>query len=91
MARSFIPGEFHDTYREELKKLLDARARGEAPAKASTRPPQRTNVVDLVSVLERSLAASKKSPAKEPKPRAAADAARGHTRSSARSRRTNSR
>jgi DNA end-binding protein Ku len=91
MARSFIPGEFHDTYREELKKLLDARARGEAPAQASTRPPQRTNVVDLVSVLERSLAASKKSPAKEPKPRAAADAARGHTRSSARSRRTNSR
>ena len=60
MARRFDPGEFHDTYREELKKLLDARARGATPAKASTSAPSRaTNVVDLVSVLERSLTARK--------------------------------
>lgn len=62
MAKPFDAGEFHDTYREELRKMLDARARGEAPSSVSAKAPRPTNVIDLVSVLERSLAANKKKP-----------------------------
>ncbi len=60
MARPFDPGEFHDTYREELRKMLEARALGGVPAKRAAKAAPATNVVDLVSVLERSLATKKK-------------------------------
>ncbi len=58
MTQPFDIAAYHDTRHAELEKLLAKRARGEkvpaAPAKAAP-----TNVVDLASVLERSLAAAK--------------------------------
>jgi DNA end-binding protein Ku len=58
MAKAFDATELHDTYREKLKKMLDARAEGEPPPKTKAKAP-RTNVVDLMAVLQKSLAATK--------------------------------
>lgn len=54
MATHFEPARYRDTYRERLEAVVEAKARGEVievhePARAAT------NVVDLVSVLSRSV------------------------------------
>ena len=51
---------FHDTQHEQLEKLLAQRGRGKkVPA---PKAPPATNLVDLASVLERSLSAAKNRP-----------------------------
>jgi DNA end-binding protein Ku len=60
MAATFDPAQFHDKYAEELKAMIAARARGAAPAPAKKAEKRPSNVVDLVSVLQRSLAATSK-------------------------------
>jgi DNA end-binding protein Ku len=60
MAKGFDAAEFHDTYREELRAMLDARAEGAPPPKSTEKHAPRANVVDLMDVLQKSLAASKK-------------------------------
>src|SRR6185437_12858471 len=57
MTTAFDPRSFHDTYREELLSLIEARAAGKATPERKTPAPKATHVVDLVSVLEKSLAA----------------------------------
>jgi DNA end-binding protein Ku len=59
LATDWDPTRYHDTYTEELKSLIEAKAKGkkivveeEAPAEA--------NVVDLMQALEASLAAARK-------------------------------
>jgi len=59
LATAWDPARYHDTYTEELKSLIEAKAKGkkivveeEAPAEA--------NVLDLMQALEASLAAAKK-------------------------------
>ena len=61
MAKSFDASVFHDTYQEKLKAMLDARARtGGAPApKAKKAAASKSNVIDLMDVLQKSLAANK--------------------------------
>jgi len=49
------PGRYHDTYQEKVRELVRAKAEGEEVALAEE-PPQATNVVDLMQVLESSLA-----------------------------------
>jgi DNA end-binding protein Ku len=49
------PGRYHDTYQEKVRELVRAKAEGEEVALAEE-PPQATNVVDLMEVLENSLA-----------------------------------
>ena len=60
MEKPFDPSEYKDDYEDKLRAMLEARARGEAPKRAKVQPPRATNVVDLVEVLQRSLA--KKTP-----------------------------
>jgi len=59
LATDWDPNRYHDTYTEELKRLIEAKAEGkelvieeEAPAEAA--------VVDLMQALEASLAAARK-------------------------------
>lgn len=61
MATTFDPKAFHDTYQEELRAALEERAKG-GHVKSAPKPKRaaKSNVVDLVEVLERSLAAKKK-------------------------------
>jgi DNA end-binding protein Ku len=59
MSAQFEPREFQDRYREDLMKLIEAKAEGRRVA-AAGRPRPATNVVDLAHVLEKSLAEQRK-------------------------------
>jgi len=59
MSAEFNPREFKDHYREQLQALIEARAKGRPAPMAKGKPRAPTNVVDLASVLEKSLAEAK--------------------------------
>jgi DNA end-binding protein Ku len=56
MSSTFDPSGFQDRYREDLMKLIEAKAEGRRAPRAAGRPRAATNVVDLARVLEESLA-----------------------------------
>jgi DNA end-binding protein Ku len=59
-TETFAPEKFHDTYREDVLAMIEARAAGkDVPAGEPTRPAA-SNVVNLMDVLQRSLEASSK-------------------------------
>jgi DNA end-binding protein Ku len=55
MSEKFDPESFHDTYKEKLLTLIEARAKGKALPKIKGKAPQPTNVVNIMDVLQRSL------------------------------------
>jgi DNA end-binding protein Ku len=57
LAGSFKPGEFHDTYRENVRKLIEQKKNGQTISMQSK--PKRAPVIDLMEALKKSL----KSPA----------------------------
>jgi DNA end-binding protein Ku len=64
MSDKWNPNQFKDEYRQKLLKVIEEKvARGgkEAPG-PKVKPKAATNVVDLVAVLQKSLAESKKKP-----------------------------
>jgi DNA end-binding protein Ku len=58
MTVEFDPAKYHDTFSEDVKKLIDAKAKGQ---KRQAPPPQpaRSNVIDIVAALQESLAQKK--------------------------------
>ncbi|MEU6280987.1 Ku protein [Streptomyces sp. NPDC047028] len=48
------PGEYRDTYEERVKKLVEAKRKGEEVV-GEAEPPEATNVVDLMEALRRSV------------------------------------
>jgi DNA end-binding protein Ku len=58
MTAEFDPAKYHDTYTEDVKKLIEDKAKGQ---KRQTPPPKpvRSNVIDLVAALQESLAQKK--------------------------------
>jgi DNA end-binding protein Ku len=52
------PKRYHDTYQEKVRELVRAKAEGQEFAAAEA-PPEATNVVDLMTVLEGSLKAAR--------------------------------
>jgi DNA end-binding protein Ku len=50
----FQPENYHDTYHEELKRLIDEKLQGKAPAKKG-KAPEPTKVRDLMSLLQASI------------------------------------
>ena len=59
LAAAWDPKRYHDTYTEELKGLIDAKAKGkEITVEAAPKPEGK--VVDLMEALERSLEAARK-------------------------------
>jgi len=54
------PKEFHDTYRDDLMKLIEEKAEGRLKPAPKERKQKESNVVDFASLLEKSLAARKK-------------------------------
>jgi DNA end-binding protein Ku len=65
MSGKWKPDEFHDEFRERLEELIEKKVKSggkELPGpRAKAKKP--TNVVDLVAVLQKSIAESKKKPA----------------------------
>ncbi len=55
MAGDFDPADFRDRYQEELRKLIEAKAKG-MPGPKRTRVAEQDNVIDLMAALKRSLA-----------------------------------
>src|SRR6476660_5898267 len=58
MTAEFDPAKYRDTYSDDVKKLIEAKAKGQ---KRQAPPPQptRSNVIDLVAALQESLAQKK--------------------------------
>lgn len=59
LTEPFRPEEFHDTYREELKRVIDEKAKGKPPAAVEERPLP-TEVPDLMARLRESLEQARK-------------------------------
>jgi DNA end-binding protein Ku len=56
LAGPFKPSEFHDSYRENIERLIEQKQKGK-PA-SPTAQPKRAPVIDLMEALKRSLAAT---------------------------------
>ena len=60
MTMKWDPGKFHDTYRDDLLKMIEEKAAGHVKAEPkSKRAPREAEVIDFAKLLERSLAARK--------------------------------
>jgi DNA end-binding protein Ku len=62
MTGKWKPNEFHDDYREKMLKIIEEKVAhgGKEIAGPKVKPKRATNVVDLVAVLQKSLAETKK-------------------------------
>ncbi len=60
MTAKFEPKQFHDKYREELLAMIEARAHHRTPAKKQSGKAAPSNVVNLMDVLQASLAETKR-------------------------------
>jgi DNA end-binding protein Ku len=61
MAMEFDPTKFHDTYRDDLMKMIEEKASGKVkPEPKGRKAPREAEVIDFASLLERSLGARKK-------------------------------
>ena len=58
LRKPFEPEEYHDTYREALAQLIDAKLEGREVVKSP--PARETKVIDLADALRRSVEAAKK-------------------------------
>ncbi len=54
LAVSFVPGKYHDNYREKLLELIEAKIKGQKVAVAPQ--PEKEKVIDLLQALEASVA-----------------------------------
>ena len=61
MAMKWDPREYHDTYRDDLLKMIEEKAAGHVKrAPRSRRAPREAEVIDFAKLLERSLASRKR-------------------------------
>jgi DNA end-binding protein Ku len=69
MEMKWKPDEYHDTYRDDLLKMIEEKAAGKK-AEPKKRAPREAQIIDFASLLEKSLNARKRrAPAEEPAPR----------------------
>ncbi|KAA6224480.1 Ku protein [Streptomyces albofaciens JCM 4342] len=54
LSTAWRPEDYHDTYQEQVRGLIEAKRKGETVEK-SQEPPESTNVVDLMSALQASV------------------------------------
>ncbi|QTD96055.1 Ku protein [Streptomyces cyanogenus] len=58
LSSDWDPARYHDTYQEKVRELVRAKAEGQEIV-AAEEPPEATNVIDLMKVLEGSLQAAR--------------------------------
>ena len=86
MVGKWKPGEYHDDFRERLTKVIEARIKAKgvvrAPAAEEAAMPKNasTNVVDFMSLLQKSIQDNKRTPAKKSGSAAKKTAHRGSAR-----------
>jgi DNA end-binding protein Ku len=54
-TKAFIPEDLHDTYTEELEEMIKDKTKGKKPAKAHSKPVEKTSAKDLMSALKASI------------------------------------
>ena len=62
---AFVPADMEDRYEARLREVIEAKLRGEAGAAPTDEEPDRSNVIDLMAALKRSLGLGKRSTAKK--------------------------
>ncbi|HYC35464.1 MAG TPA: Ku protein [Usitatibacter sp.] len=55
MEIDFDPAQYHDTYRDDLLKLIEEKAKGKTRAAPKAKPRREADVIDFASLLEKSL------------------------------------
>jgi DNA end-binding protein Ku len=72
MTSEFKPAEFRDTYRDDVLAMIEDRVKGKPAKRAAKKAAAPSNVVNLMDVLQRSLAEhkGKRASKSEPKPKA---------------------
>ena len=60
MSIKWKPEEFHDTYRDDLLKLIEEKAAGKLKKAPKARAPREAEVIDFAALLEKSLASRRK-------------------------------
>jgi DNA end-binding protein Ku len=60
MTMKWDPKEYHDTYRDDLMKLIEEKAAGHERKMPKSHAPKEADVIDFAKLLERSLAARKR-------------------------------
>jgi DNA end-binding protein Ku len=78
MAAEFEPAKFHDTYKEQLEALIEAKVAGRAVATAAAPKPKPTG--DIMNALENSLKLARKPVASADEARPAAPGGKQHRR-----------
>ncbi len=58
-SAKFKPEDYEDTYIEDLKKIIEAKAKGKKP-KAKGKPKKQAEVIDMMTLLKKSLEQKKK-------------------------------
>jgi DNA end-binding protein Ku len=66
LAAEWNPDKYKDEYRENIMEVIDAKLKGEKIEVPRDRPERASNVVDLMSRLQQSLEAARKTPARKP-------------------------
>ena len=66
LSATFYPEAFHDSYREDVMKLIDAKASGATPALEGPSGPSDDVVVDLMAALEKSVAEAREARGRHP-------------------------
>lgn len=60
MEIKFDPTQFHDTYRDDVLKMIEDKAKGRTRAEPKVRKPREAEVIDFASLLEKSLSGRKR-------------------------------
>jgi len=60
MKMTWDPTQYHDTYRDDLLKLIEEKAQGKTRAAPKAKPAKESKVIDFAELLERSLGSRKK-------------------------------
>lgn len=62
MAMEWDPAQYHDTYRDDLMKLIQEKAHGKAQAPSKVKRVATAEVIDFAALLEKSLGQRRKEP-----------------------------
>ena len=64
MEMEWDPAQYHDTYRDDLLKMIEEKAHGKVKPEPKKRAPKEAEVIDFASLLEKSLGARGKGTAR---------------------------
>lgn len=63
LSTKFKPEDYEDTYIEDLKKIIEAKSKGKKPKAKGTKKKESAEIVDMMTLLKKSLKEKKKSAA----------------------------